>query len=91
MKALVTGAAGFIGSHLSERLLRDGWTVTGVDNFDAFYDPRVKRCNVAGCLSNPNFRLIEADIRDKAAMEKAIEDGTDVIVHLAARAGVRQF
>ncbi len=89
MKALVTGAAGFIGSHLSERLLRDGWTVTGVDNFDTFYDPRVKRSNLAGCLSNPNFRLVEADIRDKAAMEKALEGDTDVIVHLAARAGVR--
>jgi len=89
MKALVTGAAGFIGSHLSERLLRDGWTVTGVDNFDAFYDPRVKRDNLANCRSNPNFRLVEADIRDKAALEKAIEGDTDVIVHLAARAGVR--
>jgi UDP-glucuronate 4-epimerase len=89
MKALVTGAAGFIGSHLSERLLRDGWTVTGVDNFDTFYDPRVKRGNIAGCRSNPNFRLVEADIRDKAALEKAIEADTDVIVHLAARAGVR--
>lgn len=89
MKTLVTGAAGFIGSHLSERLLRDGWTVTGVDNFDAFYDPRVKRDNIAGCLANPNFRLIEADIRDQGAMDKAIGDDTDVIVHLAARAGVR--
>ncbi len=89
MKALVTGAAGFIGSHLSERLLRDGWTVTGVDNFDAFYDPRVKRCNVAGCLSHANFRLVEADIRSKTAMEEAIGTDTDVIVHLAARAGVR--
>jgi UDP-glucuronate 4-epimerase len=89
MKALVTGAAGFIGSHLSERLLRDGWTVTGVDNFDTFYDPRVKRDNLADCRSNPSFRLVEADIRDKAAMEKALEPDTDVIVHLAARAGVR--
>ncbi|OHB66988.1 MAG: epimerase [Planctomycetes bacterium RBG_13_60_9] len=89
MKAVVTGAAGFIGSHLTERLLKDGWTVTGVDNLDGFYDPRVKRRNVAGCLSNPGFRLVEADIRDKAAMEKAIADDTDVIVHLAARAGVR--
>jgi UDP-glucuronate 4-epimerase len=89
MKALVTGAAGFIGSHLSERLLRDGWTVTGVDNFDTFYDPRVKRRNLAGCQSNGNFRLVEADIRDKAALEKAMEGDTDVIVHLAARAGVR--
>jgi len=89
MKALVTGAAGFIGSHLSERLLRNGWTVTGVDNFDTFYDPRVKRDNLTGCGSHPNFRLVEADIRDKAALEKAVEEGTDVIVHLAARAGVR--
>ncbi len=89
MKALVTGAAGFIGSHLSERLLRNGWTVTGVDNFDTFYDPRVKRSNIADCQANPSFRLVEADIRDKAALEKAIEPDTDVIVHLAARAGVR--
>ncbi len=46
MKAIVTGAAGFIGSHLCERLLKDGWTVVGVDNFDNFYDPQVKRNNI---------------------------------------------
>jgi UDP-glucuronate 4-epimerase len=89
MKALVTGAAGFIGSHLAERLLNDGWTVTGVDNFDAFYDPRIKRRHLAGCLPHPAFRLVEGDIRDRTAMERAIERDTDVIVHLAARAGVR--
>lgn len=89
MKAVVTGAAGFIGSHLTERLLRDGWTVTGVDNFDSFYDPQVKRTNVASCLAHPNFRLVEADIRDAAAMEQAVAADTDVLVHLAARAGVR--
>jgi UDP-glucuronate 4-epimerase len=89
MKALVTGAAGFIGSHLTERLLRDGWTIVGVDSFDPFYDPRIKRRNLAGCLAHPAFRLVEGDIRDQAAMEKAIEPDTDVIVHLAARAGVR--
>lgn len=89
MKALVTGAAGFIGSHLTERLLKDGWTVVGVDNFDAFYDPRIKRRNLAGSLSCPAFRLIEGDIRDRTAMEQAVEPDTDVIVHLAARAGVR--
>jgi UDP-glucuronate 4-epimerase len=89
MKALVTGAAGFIGSHLSERLLKDGWTVVGADSFDAFYDPGIKRRNIAGCLSHPAFRLLEADIRDKKAMDRAVEGDTNVIVHLAARAGVR--
>jgi UDP-glucuronate 4-epimerase len=89
MKAVVTGAAGFIGSHLTERLLIDGGTVTGIDSFDAFYDPRIKRRNVAACLANPRFHLAEADIRDKAAMDKAIGADTEVIVHLAARAGVR--
>jgi UDP-glucuronate 4-epimerase len=89
MKVVVTGAAGFIGSHLTERLLADGWAVVGVDNFDTFYDPRVKRRNIAGCLSHPRFCLVEADIRDEAAMDRAIGNDTDVIVHLAARAGVR--
>jgi len=89
MRAVVTGAAGFIGSHLTQRLLRDGWAVVGVDNFDTFYDPAVKRRNLADCMRESNFRLVEADIRDGAAMEKAIPDDTDIIVHLAARAGVR--
>jgi len=89
MKAVITGAAGFIGSHLTERLLRDGWSVTGVDSFDTFYDPAVKRRNIAETMSNPRFNLVEADIRDRAAMEAAIETDTDVIIHLAARAGVR--
>lgn len=89
MKAVVTGAAGFIGSHLTERLLRDGYTVVGIDNFDAFYDPQIKRRNLAGSLKHPHFTLAEADIRDKAAMDEAIAEDVDVIVHLAARAGVR--
>ena len=89
MKAVVTGAAGFIGSHLTERLLNDGWTVVGVDSFDGFYDPQIKRRNIAGCLLNPRFTLVEADIRDKAAMDKAIPGDVETIVHLAARAGVR--
>jgi UDP-glucuronate 4-epimerase len=89
MKAIVTGAAGFIGSHLCERLLKDGWTVVGVDNFDNFYDPQVKRNNIKDCLRNKQFKLVEADIRDSAAMNKVVSDGTDVIVHLAAKAGVR--
>lgn len=89
MKILVTGAAGFIGSHFCERLLKQGQTVVGVDNFDEFYDPQVKRKNIAGCLENGNFELIVADIRDSNAMDELIKGGFDVIVHLAARAGVR--
>ena len=89
MKAIVTGAAGFIGSHLCERLLKDGWTVVGGDNFDNFYDPQIKRGNIKDCLRNKQFKLVEADIRDSAAMDKVTNEGIDVIVHLAARAGVR--
>jgi UDP-glucuronate 4-epimerase len=89
MRALVTGAAGFIGSHLSERLLTDGWEVVGVDNFDEFYDPRIKRRNIEACLRNKVFQLVEADIRDGEAMEGVVGGGVDIIVHLAARAGVR--
>ena len=89
MRALITGAAGFIGSHLTERLLADGWQVTGLDNFDHFYDPQIKRCNIADCLENKNFQLIEADIRDSAACDSTIGSGIDIIIHLAARAGVR--
>jgi UDP-glucuronate 4-epimerase len=88
MNALVTGAAGFIGSHLAEWLLAQGWQVVGVDNFDDFYNPRIKRQNLALCLTNKNFQLIEADIRDRATMEKTV-GGIDIIVHLAAKAGVR--
>ncbi len=89
MKSLVTGAAGFIGSHLCERLLTEGWTVIGLDNFDDFYDPGIKQCNIIDCLKNKNFNLIEADIRDIAAMDKAIDSDIEIIVHLAAKAGVR--
>jgi len=89
MKALVTGAAGFIGSHLCERLLVEGWHVVAVDNFDDFYDPELKRRNLESCLKSKNFQLIEADIRDSDAMDRVIGGGVEIIVHLAARAGVR--
>ena len=89
MKAIITGAAGFIGSHLCERLLKEGWTVVGVDNFDDFYDPKIKRSNIRTCLQNKRFRLVEGDIRDAAGMDKIAAEGADVIVHLAAKAGVR--
>lgn len=87
--AIVTGAAGFIGSHLSEALLRAGWQVSGFDSFDRFYDPAVKRSNIAGCLSHKAFRLVEGDIRDQAAVGTVLGHGVDAVVHLAARAGVR--
>lgn len=89
MKVLVTGAAGFIGSHLCEKLLADGRRVVGIDNFDDFYEPKVKWQNLENSLAHDNFGLIEADIRDVPAMNDAVGQGFDVIVHLAARAGVR--
>lgn len=89
MKILITGAAGFIGSHLSERLLGEGHSVIAIDNFDDFYDPQIKRQNISGPLKDENFKLIEADIRDGQTMDNAIAEGIEVIVHLAAKAGVR--
>ena len=86
--ALVTGAAGFIGSHLSEALLAAGWRVVGLDSFDSFYEPGVKRRNLTTCCEHSQFKLLEGDIRDAAAVENAVR-GVDMVVHLAARAGVR--
>lgn len=89
-KILVTGAAGFIGSHLVERLVERGDRVMGIDSFDPYYDPAVKRGNIAGLIGNPAFHLEEIDICDRRALlaaVRAFEPG--VVVHLAARAGVR--
>lgn len=85
---LVTGAAGFIGSHLVERLLERGREVVGLDNFDDFYDPAVKRRNLGAALESPRFRLLEGDIREEASLRE-LPDGIGCVVHLAARAGVR--
>lgn len=92
MDVVVTGGAGFIGSHVCERLLARGHRVFAVDCFDAFYDPAVKRRNVEGMLGEPGFALLENDIRDGAAIEAALRAAgarVDAVVHLAARAGVR--
>ena len=88
---LVTGGAGFIGSHLVERLLaEDAWRVTVIDDFNDFYDPSLKRANVAPHLARADFQLVEADIRERAALERVFAATKfDCIVHLAARAGVR--
>lgn len=90
MSILVTGAAGFIGSHLVERLLARGERVIGLDNFDPFYDPAEKRRNLATALRHPGFRLIEADCADLDAIEASLgTESIEVVVHLAAKAGVR--
>jgi UDP-glucuronate 4-epimerase len=88
-RALVTGGAGFIGSHLVDRLLSEGWAVTSVDSFDDFYDPAMKRGNVSPHVTMSGFELVEADLRDLDALDARLDGRYDVIVHLAARAGVR--
>jgi UDP-glucuronate 4-epimerase len=89
-RILVTGAAGFIGSHTCEALLARGDSVAGVDCFDSFYNPAIKRRNISGALQSDRFRLHEVDICDEAALMRVFEsEKPDVIVHLAARAGVR--
>jgi UDP-glucuronate 4-epimerase len=85
---LVTGAAGFIGGHVCGALLDAGFEVRGVDNFDPFYDRRIKESAVAELDRRGGFALVEADIRDAGAMAGAVK-GCDLVVHLAARAGVR--
>jgi len=90
-KILITGGAGFIGSHLVDRLIGEAnWRVTVVDDFNDFYDPSIKRANLEQHLSNPDFRLVEADIRDFYSLHEVFnEEKFDCVVHLSARAGVR--
>ena len=90
MNILVTGGAGFIGSHVIEQLLANGHTAVCIDNFDDFYDPNVKRRNLEAVLQREGFRLVEGDIRDQSALEQCFSGKpVDVVIHLAARAGVR--
>lgn len=89
-KILITGGAGFIGSHLSERLLALGASVICVDNFDPFYPPEIKRRNVEGILTNERFELVECDIRNKDGLGEIYHTHEiDNVIHLAAKAGVR--
>lgn len=89
-RVLITGVAGFIGSHLADALLARGDRVFGLDEFNDYYDPVVKRRNIAGALGSDRFTLYEADICDEARLRAVFEEcRPEVVVHLAARAGVR--
>jgi UDP-glucuronate 4-epimerase len=90
VKILITGGAGFIGSHLADRRLQQGDRVVVLDDFNDFYDPAVKRANVAPHRGNPSYRLVEGDIRDRGLVLRLFaEEKFDAVAHLAARAGVR--
>jgi UDP-glucuronate 4-epimerase len=90
MNILITGGAGFIGSHLSEKIIDLGHKVVCVDNFNDYYDPAIKENNISGIIDNENYRLYRADILDKKAIGEIFSiDGIDLVIHLAARAGVR--
>ena len=87
---LVTGGAGFIGSHLVDRLLNDGHHVTAIDNFSDYYSPTLKRDNLRMALKSSEFNLVEGDICAYEIVERAMfGTGVDAVIHLAARAGVR--
>jgi len=88
-KVLVTGGAGFIGSHLVDKLIAESWNVTVLDNFDSFYDSAIKLDNIAVHRNHANFHLVEADLRDRQGLRQRLTGEYDVIVHLAAKAGVR--
>ena len=88
MTTLITGAAGFIGSHLTDHLLAQGEEVIGLDSFDAFYERRIKEENLAVARDHDAFTLAEGDIRDREFVA-SLPDHIDAVVHLAARAGVR--
>lgn len=90
MTILVTGGAGFIGSHLCESLLDDGYKVVCLDNFDPFYSEEIKRKQVSELTVHPNFKLIEGDIRDRQLLRQIFtRHVVSTVIHLAAKAGVR--
>ena len=87
MRILVTGGAGFIGSHACAQLLRQGHSVAAIDDFNDFYDPAIKRANLRAL---PDVEVFEGDIRDAGFVEKTVGAGKfDAVIHAAARAGVR--
>lgn len=89
-RALVTGAAGFIGAHLSAQLLDSGWTVLGLDNINDYYSVNLKHHRLDGLLERDRFSFVQADLVDSDQISSIVEEfDPDVIVHLAAQAGVR--
>lgn len=89
-KILITGGAGFVGSNLVDSLIKDPQIkITCLDNFDPFYDPEVKKNNIKLHLKNPNYKLVEADIRNINQLKTKLTDHYDIIIHLAAKVGVK--
>jgi UDP-glucuronate 4-epimerase len=91
MTVLITGAAGFIGSHVCEYFIKNGFDVIGVDNFDPYYSRRIKEKNLACSLDSPQFSFYEGDILNRSFLDPLFENNSiDGVVHLAAKAGVRE-
>jgi UDP-glucuronate 4-epimerase len=87
---IVTGVAGFIGSHVARRLLERGEPVVGVDDFNAYYDPELKEARIAALLDRPEFRLVRLDVADAPAFADLVQQtGARRVAHMAAQAGVR--
>lgn len=89
MRVLVTGGAGFIGSHLIDRLLKDGHTVVCFDNFDNYYPPYLKWRNIHQNFNNTNFSIMSGTVTDMRSLSQVFNDNIDAVIHLAAQAGVR--
>jgi UDP-glucuronate 4-epimerase len=88
MRAVITGVAGFIGSHLAEAMTAGGWSVTGIDSFTPYYEPADKEANLAALRNEPGFDLVRADL---VGMDlTSVLAGNPAIIHLAAQPGVRQ-
>lgn len=88
-RIVVTGCAGFIGSHLTERLLGEGYEVIGIDNFSSFYPRKIKERNLSSFIDNDFFTFHEVDLRNKEALFEAVNEDFSLVAHLAAKAGVR--
>ncbi|MCX7830521.1 MAG: GDP-mannose 4,6-dehydratase [Acidobacteria bacterium] len=90
MKILLTGVAGFIGSNLGEALLEEKNEIVGIDNFDSYYSREIKEKNLLKLNEYRDFHFLEIDLRDKHSLKALLEQGFDVVVHLAGRGGVRR-